>query len=116
MSEPLKYNCHCGTETLVKKDGTPWKHDTPLGYKCFGSSDPEKDLSDVESSTYEYKLSVYPDPGLLEDREWQVSNLRMATVSASREGFTPTGEAEFVKQVPDGDKLLLIYEVPVKKG
>lgn len=29
-----EFNCVCGTSTWTKKDGSPWKHQTPDGEKC----------------------------------------------------------------------------------
>lgn len=113
MSEP--YLCHCGTETHLKKDGTPWKHNTPLNTPCFGSRDPEDDLTDVKATKFLFEIRVYPNPELQNDPEWQYSNMELAGAQAIKAGKTPVGEARLKKQSKDGNKLLLVYEVPVKE-
>lgn len=110
------YLCMCGTETQLKKDGTPWKHNTPFDAPCFGSSDPEDDLADVKASKFVFEMSVYPNPELQNDPEWHYSNLELAEVRASKAGKTPVGEGKLKKSSKlDNGKLLLVYEVPVKE-
>lgn len=33
-NEMVEFNCVCGTTTNTKKDGSPWKHQTPDGKRC----------------------------------------------------------------------------------
>lgn len=107
--------CHCGTETYLKKDGTPYKHNTPIGGLCFGSKDPVDDLADVKETKFLFEICVFPDPELQRDPGWQRANLEMAESSAINAGKTPSGEARLKKKSKVGNKLLLVYEVPVKE-
>lgn len=111
-----EYNCICGTKTFLKKDGTPWKHQTPQGAHCFGSSDPEIDLTDVKESGFSYSISVYANNPMIGEFEWEVNNLHAAAEAAEKAGHFVTGEAALVSEKAEGPKIRYTYEVPVKEG
>lgn len=111
-----EYKCICGTETYLKLDGTPWKHTTPQGAHCFGSSDPDVELADANQTVFRFEMSVYSTNPMLEDFGWHVSNKELASEAASREGYFPIEEADLAERIEEGNKVRLIYEVPVKEG
>lgn len=110
------YNCLCGTETFLKKDGSPWKHQTPQGAHCFGSSDPEVELEDSEPTSFEYSVAVYASNPMIEEEEWQFQNRTLATTEAAKAGFHPTAEATLKSRTEEGSKIRFTYEVPVLEG
>lgn len=119
----MDYLCKCGTETLLKKDGSPWKHQTPDGVQCsVNGSEPEKvEQPRVDSRpVFVFSLHVYRmlSMPLLEDSGWHNENKKLANAKAIAAGKTPTGEAVLVKNDDDGvsSKIVLTYEVPVREA
>lgn len=113
-----EYNCICGTRTFLKKDGTPWKHQTPQGAHCFGSSDPvyEPDPEDSGDKKFEYSILVYASNPMIHEEEWQYMNRVLATEAAAESGYYPMAEAVLKSQTPEGPKIRFTYEVPVQEG
>lgn len=111
-----EYNCICGTKTFLKKDGTPWKHQTPQGAHCFGSSDPEVDLTDVEETGFEFSVTVYASNPMIREEEWQFMNRSFAAEAAIKAGKHPTAEAKLKSETAVGPKIRFTYEVPVQEG
>lgn len=111
-----EYNCICGTVTYLKKDGTPWKHQTPQGAHCFGSSDPEVDLADVKEAVFEYDVTVFASNPMIEEEAWQFQNRSLATVAATLAGKFPLAEATLKSRTEEGPKIRFTYVVPVGEG
>lgn len=44
-----EFNCVCGTTTQTKKNGSPWKHQTPDGARCEFN---QRDVPDHESAGF----------------------------------------------------------------
>jgi hypothetical protein len=108
MSVFEKYTCHCGTETMLKKDGTPWKHETPEGVRC------SVEVPEVETKENVYEFIMYANPTMVNDEAWHNTNSRFARSKASREGFHPIGDGVLVSQEEVGNKVRLVYEVPLE--
>lgn len=119
----MDYLCKCGTETLLKKDGSPWKHQTPDGEQCSANVGVEEKVEQprVDSrSVFVLRLNVYrlTSLPLLEDAGWHNENKKLASAKAIAAGKNPTGEAVLVENDDDGvsSKIVLTYEVPVREG
>lgn len=119
----MDYLCTCGTETLLKKDGSPWKHQTPDGERCSANENVEEKIEQprVDSrSVFVLRLNVYrlTSLPLLEDAGWHNENKKLANAKAIAAGKNPTGEAVLVENDDDGvsSKIVLTYEVPVREG
>lgn len=111
-----QYNCFCGTQTFLKKDGSPWKHQTPQGAYCFGSADPEVDLTDVEEAEFTYDVVVYASNPMIDEEKWQFQNRSLATEAAAKQGKHPSAEATLKSRTTEGPKIRFTYVVPVKEA
>lgn len=115
----MDYLCTCGTKTLTKKDGSPWKHKTPDGEECFGQENSSTEERTDVRSVYSFSMNVYRlvSLPLLEDEGWHIENKKLAYKKAVEAGKVPVGEAVLVNKIDDGtsSKIVLTYEVPIKE-
>ena len=116
----MDYICECGTKTMAKKDGSPWKHQTPDGDKCSAYENRSTGERTDVPGVFSFSLNVYRlvSLPLLEDEGWHNENKKLAHKKAVEAGKTPMGEAVLVSKVDDGNssKIVLTYEVPIKEG
>lgn len=114
----------CGTEQVLKQDGTFRKHDRD-GDTCPGSGQPPNDETpqapeqetpetpQQDEGGFTWSLTVSQCP-YLDDKAWHLANLRMASRKAEEAGHTTTGEGSYDGLTDNGDgTLTLTYRVPV---
>lgn len=118
----VEFNCVCGTTTNTKKDGSPWKHQTPDGVPCDQNKlasrvDEVREEADADP-VFTFEMNVYYSVSqhLLKDVGWHNENKKLADYKARKAGKSPVGEARLVREDVFDRKVVLVYEVPVREG